>query len=205
MTRRTAGNPTANLSNKGPGKPQQTNRNNVQKRPGTGKPSAHASCAFSTSTELTFFTLFLVVRSTAEDRPASTSAPPGCKKTGGRPPVTHVHAAPIIMDDGSDVDVPATANQDRNLPAVTHTCRQAQVLKKSTTARQGVHASHRAVVDDEEEVIEQDIITDQEDEDEDNIYDGATGDALGNEVGQLSRWHVVQVLYMSADDLNFYS
>jgi hypothetical protein len=39
MTRRTAGTPTVNPNNKVPGKPQQTNRNKAQRRPGTSKPS----------------------------------------------------------------------------------------------------------------------------------------------------------------------
>ena len=134
----------------------------------------------------------------AEDDPASTSAPPGRKKSGGRPPIARVHAAPVAMDDGTEsgVDEPAIASQDRNRPpAVTHARRQAQTSNKSTVARQSVHTSHHAVTDDsdEEEVIEEEI-TDQEDEDD--IYggiDGAVGDALGNEVGQLSHCRISSV------------
>ena len=92
------------------------------------------------------------------------------------------------MDNGSDVDMPATASQDHNPPVITHTRRQAQALNKSMSSRQSVHTSHRTVPDDEEEVVEEDI-TDQEDEDEDDIYGGidsaAAGDALGNKVRQL--------------------
>ena len=98
------------------------------------------------------------------------------------------------MNDGSDADVPATASQHRNPPSVTHARRQPQVPNKSTSARRSVHTSQRAVPDDEEEVVED--ITDQEDEDEDDIYggfDGAVGDALGNEVGELFHWHVFHV------------
>jgi hypothetical protein len=108
-----------------------------------------------------------------------------------------VHAAPVVMDDGSDVDMPATASQDRNPPVVTHARRQTQALNKSASyRRQSVRTSRRVVPDDEEEVVEE-AITDQEDEDEDDIYGGvdsaAAGDALGNEVRQLSHWHVFQV------------
>jgi hypothetical protein len=203
MTRRTAGTPTANSNNKGPGSAQQTNRNKVQGRPGTGMPS---------NTQLTLFpslapshcTFFLAVRSAAEDRRASTPALPGRKKTGGRPPATHVHAAPASMDDGSDVEVPgpATASQDRNPPAVTRVHKQSQVSSKPTPARRSVPTSHRVVPDDsdEEDAIEEDTTEPgQEDEDEDDIYggiDGAVGDALENEVRQLSHWHVFQ-LYIS--------
>jgi hypothetical protein len=90
------------------------------------------------------------------------------------------------MDDESDVDrdVPATASQDRN-PR-----RQAQVPNKSTSARQSVQTSRRAVPDDEEDVIEEDI-TDQEDED--NIYEGVDSATLENDVGQVSRWVVFQI------------
>jgi hypothetical protein len=150
------------------------------------------------------------VRSAAEERRASTPVPPSRKKTGGpgrpRPPATRVYAAPVAMDDGSEVDLPATPSQDRNPPAVTHARRQAQAPNKSTSARRSVHTSHRIVPDDEEEVIEEDI-TDQEDEDEDDIYGGvdgaAVGDALGKEVRQLPTGMYFRC--MSADDPNSYS
>jgi hypothetical protein len=101
------------------------------------------------------------------------------------------------MDDESDADVPApaTASQDGNPPAITHSHRQAQVPNKSSTARRNVRTSRRIVPDDEEEEVTEDG-TDQEDEDEEDIYgglDGAADDALGNEVGQLFHWHVFPV------------
>jgi hypothetical protein len=106
------------------------------------------------------------------------------------------------MDDESDADVPAsaTASQDGNPPAVTHSHRQAQpaqVPNKSSSARRNVRTSRRIVPDDEEEDVIEDG-TDQEDEleDEEDIYgglDGAADDALGNEVGQLFHWHVFPV------------
>lgn len=127
------------------------------------------------------------MRSAAGNPPASTPALPGRKKAGGRPPITRVHAAPVAMDDGSDVDVPATASQDGNPSEVTHIRRQAQAPNKSATARKSVYTSHRTVPDDEEEPEEAvEDITDQENEDEDDIYggiDSAVGDALRNEVG----------------------
>jgi hypothetical protein len=98
------------------------------------------------------------------------------------------------MDDGSEADVPATASQDRNPPSVTHTRRQAQSLNKSTPVHRSAHTSYRAVPDDKEEVVED--LTDREDKDEDDIYggfNGAVGDALGNEVGKLFYWHVFQI------------
>jgi len=101
---------------------------------------------------------------------------------GGRPPITRVHAAPAVMDDGSDMDMPATASQDHNPQAVTHTCRQSQAPNKSTSAHQHVQTSHCAVPDDEEEVIDEDILSDQEGKDEDDIY-GIDSAALGKEVG----------------------
>lgn len=93
------------------------------------------------------------------------------------------------MDDESDVDMPATASQVRNPPAVTHAHRQAQAPNKSISAHRSVYTSRRVVPDDEEEAVEEGI-TDQE-EDEEDIYggiDGAAGDALENEVGWLSHW-----------------
>ena len=200
MTRRTRGNPTANPSNKDPGNLQQANRNKAQRRPRTGKPSNIQLLPFFSPPHCPFFfkTFFLAVRSAAENHPASTPAPPGRKKTGGRPPIARVHAAPVSMDDESDVSesMPATAGQDCTPPAVTYTRRQAQAPNKSTSARQSVRTSYRTVPDDEEEEIEEDI-TDEEGEDEGvNIYggfDGAVGDALGNEVGRHFRWHVFQV------------
>ncbi len=188
MTRRTVGTLTANSNNKGLGRSQQINCNKAQRRPGTGKPSNIQLTHFPPPplhlTELFYF-LFMA-HSAAEDHPVSTPAPPSHKKTGasGRPPATQVHAAPVAMNDESDVDVPATASQDCN----PH--RQAQALNKSTSARRSVQTSHRAVPDDEEEVIEENI-TDQEDED--NIYEGVDGATLGNDVGQLSHWHVFQI------------
>ena len=138
------------------------------------------------------------MRPTAEDRPASTPALQSRKKTDGQPPAMHVHAAPRVMDDGSDMDMSATASQVRNPPAVTHARRQAQAiaLNKSTASRR---TSHRVVPDDEGEENEEDI-TDQEDENEDDIYggvDSAASNALENEVGELSHWPVFQIVYVS--------
>src|ERR1700733_9167560 len=183
MTRRSVGTPMANPNNKGPGKSQQTtgNRNKAtRRRPGTGKPSNIQLATFPSPPHRPFFTFFIVVCSAAEDHPESTPAPPGRKKTGGPPPM-RVHAAPVVMDDGSDIDMPATASQDRNPPVVTHTHRQTQALNKSTSYRRSVRTSHRVVPDDEEE------------EDEEDIYGGVDGDVLGNEVRQLSHWHIFQV------------
>ncbi|KAI0000682.1 hypothetical protein BJV74DRAFT_794362 [Russula compacta] len=89
------------------------------------------------------------------------------------------------MDDGSEVDVPATASQDSSLPAVTHAHRQPQVLtwNKSTSACQSICTSTCTVPDDEEEATEEDL-SDQEDEseDKDDLYPGIDSAALGNKL-----------------------
>ena len=74
------------------------------------------------------------------------------------------------MDDGSEVDMPATASQECNLPVVTHASAhtgQAQVPNKSTLSHRSVCTSNCTVPDDEEEGMEEDL-TDQEDEGEDD-------------------------------------
>jgi hypothetical protein len=200
----------ANPNNKGPGKSQQTtrNRNTAQKRPETSKPlNIELVLFFSSASQCFPPFFFLVARPAAKDRPASTPAPSSRKKTGGssRQPATRVHAAPINMDDGSDVDGPATASQDCSPPMVNHTRRQSQVPKTSVSSYRRVHAGRRVPDDEEEEVIEEDK-TDQENEDEDDIYggvDGAVGNALGNEVGRLPTF--IYLRYMLADNPNSHS
>jgi hypothetical protein len=97
------------------------------------------------------------------------------------------------MDDESDVDAQVTESQDSDPPEVTHTRRQVQAPNKSVSVRRNVPSSHRVVPDDEEEVMDED---ETEDEDDEGIYGGFSGpigDALGNEVGPLSHWHIFQV------------